>query len=1167
VSISEGAGLLYFQAIPNLDGSEIDGIHLLWAPPYPTGHSVTGFAIDRRDAQQDDRVECLSLADALLDQARRRGFVHTPEATVWAAPHDAGPWTYRVDLRATHRWVTVQGRGGIAAFAGRRDGQVADGQWFVGDACRLAGNRIDSVWIVAKSVGVDFDICGDVIVEESWLVADRIVDGLQVPFQAVNPLTGNEAEEHALASDQALPGTIDGDWDEVSLYANTALDRPFREPAWRTTTARPGGDGDEWDLAPFGLVAAATIVPEWNRALGFAHLDRDGLVEDAIYDYRLIGTVPRVDRDEHPVGFYTVPRGYRLPHHFWLGDVGVWSPVQLTVRAETEPGTPVESVRKGIHFQEWVHLVLPSSTDRIVVAGSSDSPVEFVGFDGGVGVASVPALLEERTEVDFGTPVNSVRIESAGFLASVVADPIPAGLDPFELVEVSDVVLGVRFATTPPPNAPLDVSVVNLGDALRTSRTGTPDFNRGFEVSWEPPPKIDPLLAEWWPTDATTAPPTEVARYTLERAWPGVSFHPRPDTDGFQVPSRNAEPVSDDPEPGFDLLRAFPLPNTTGVADDDLVRAIDVLPDDDPDYGEMVTYRVRSIDAIGRPSTPTQSAPTQLQKLVRPPPPTTPASVTPPAPGAPTPVGVQVRLLQVDDPDLSAADVALAAGQDVVVVEWGWGPEERELDPLVTEFRIYEHDGAPLDVNVEILGPPTARPGGWALPCRFDTTVGANQFARHRAQINRPFVIASHGAGPTTELRLDSVNASPSTPPSGSSFALTRTDGAELDPATWHRRVRTVDRAAPVAADDVEDYRAVIPASWIAVSAGRPIQRTSIGVSAADSEPYVPDRRAATESEPRPGNESTVSAREVVARHRGRPDLAVADLGPVNSLSTGRRGGNEVHRTFVPTDYLPAGAATAAPMRLERLPASAILPRLHVDDSAIQLEAIGGSLAAWVLSPGDAAELRAAYDAGPVPDKFLVHAAARLDGLERLATTVADVDPATEVLEVLPNNPGRWVYRLRALDGAGKVSLSGQVMQMALTVPTPMRASSPELVDLDLSGDQATVTVRHRSGAESELLVFHSVDDRLMPARASLATVRNRPDLDAIDVVVVRDDRGRRLAGQRISPGADQLASASFTVPDNHRFHAWAVAVSDEGLPSRLIGPLHVTRGLPPEVA
>lgn len=1158
--------MLYFQAIPSLDGSEIDGIHLLWAPPYPTGHSVTGFAIDRRDSEQDDRVVCVSLADHLLDQARRRGFVHTPEATVWAAPHDAGPWTYRVDLRATHRWVTVRGRGGIAAFVGRRDGQLIDGQWFVGDACRLEGNRIDAVWIIAKSVGVDFEVCGDVIDEESWLLADRIVDGLQMPFRAVNALVGSEDEENTLAVEQALPGTIDGDWSDISRYANAALERPFLEPAWLATTARPGGDGDEWDLAPFGLVAAATIVPEWNRALGFAHLDRVGLVEDAVYDYRLSGSVPRVDRDERPVGFHTVPRGYRLPHHFWLDDVGVWSPEQLTVRAETEPGTHVEPVRKGVHFKEWVHLVLPSSTDRIIVTGSSNSPVELIGFDGAVDVASVPALLEERTEVDFGTPVDSVRIEGGGFLTSVVADPIPAGLDPFELVEVSDVVLGVRFATTPPPKAPPAVDAVNLGDALRTSRTGTPDFNRGFEVSWEPPPKIDPLLAQWWPADALAAPPTEVARYTLERAWPDVSFHARRDTDGFHVPSRNAEPVSDSPEPGFDLLRAFPLPNTTGAADDDLVRAIDVLPDDDPAYGEMVTYRVRSIDAIGRPSSPTQSAPTQLQKLVRPPPPTTPASVTAPAPGALAPVGVQVRLLQVDDPDLSADDIALAAGQDVVVVEWGWGPEERELDPLVTEFRIYEHDGAPLDVNVEVLGPPNARPGGWALPCRLDATVSANQFAGHRAQLNRPFVIASHGAGPTTELRLDSLNASPSTPPSGSSFVLTRTDGAELDPATWHRRVRTVDREAPVAADAVEDYRAVIPASWIAVSADRSIQRASIGVSAADSEPYVPDRRAATESQPRPGNESTVSGCEVVARHRGRPDLAIADLGPIDSLTTGRRAGNEVHRTFVPTDYLPTGAATAVPMRLERLPASAILPRLHVDDLAIQLQAIDGSMAAWALSPDDATELRDAYDVGPVPDKFLVHAAGLLDGLERLATTVADIDPATEVLDVLPNNPGRWVYRLRALDGAGKVSLAGQVMQMALTVPTPIRASSPELVDLDLSGDQATVTVRHRSGAESELLVFHSFDDRLMPARASLATVRNRPDLDALDVVVVRDDRGRRLTGQRISPGADELASASFTVPDNHRFHAWAVAISDEGLPSRLIGPLHVTRGLPPEV-
>jgi hypothetical protein len=86
-----------------------------------------------------------------------------------------------------------------------------------------------------------------------------------------------------------------------------------------------GGAQDNWDLAPYPLSISAMAIAEWHRALGFAHRDHADLVPGNVYDYRIVGTVPRGNRGKLRYDFHTVPRNYRLPQCFVLGPVTVWT--------------------------------------------------------------------------------------------------------------------------------------------------------------------------------------------------------------------------------------------------------------------------------------------------------------------------------------------------------------------------------------------------------------------------------------------------------------------------------------------------------------------------------------------------------------------------------------------------------------------------------------------------------------------------------------------------------------------------------------------------------------------------------------------------------------------------------------------------------------------------
>ena len=1170
--------MLAFHAISRQDGGDQDGIHLIWTPPYPTGYALNGFTVERRVFEDQESFKCFVISPGDFDRARNQGFTDIVEGRIWATPTDpdapaSAPWSYRIELRQTHHDLLLSSTDAIAAFAARADGTVVEGRSFVSSGCRLQGPNMAILWIVTPNPYAPIQICGAETGHVGWEGAEVIARDIQVPFHVVNPATPDVDAEKAMAHARAAPDGLDGDYNEVSRYGNAAYRRAFDVPAFHATTRDPDANQSGWDTAPLGFVLAATAVdPAWRRALGFGLLDTFGLTDGVAYDYRLSGNVPRADRDEVRLDFHTVPCGQVLPRSFRLGDLWIWNQSNAIIEVEEAAGPP-NPLWKGIR-SDGFWLYLPEPTERIAMDGRSDGALELTGMLALATVSTVVEPLNGRTVFEFGTPVQQILVRGPGFFAAFMSRPLAPGLDPKEPVEVSEVIRGVRFQPTAPPDPPSDVAALNLGSALRNARRQQRDDTIGFEVSWLPPQRVDASAMPWWPQDAETAPPSEVAGYRLERERDGQPFAPPNSTGGLHMPSRNGDPRTDVLLPGADLLAVYPPANATGLAEGAEVRAIDAFDDVPPPLGTEVTYGISSIDAIGRPSTRAVSAAARLEKRTRPPipiaPPTSSAGGADTGPDAlVTPSGVQVRLLQTTDPDLTPAERArVDAEGDLVVLNWGWGPDQRELDPHVEEFRIYEAEGRLAEITATITAAPIlSASGGWRLACDLSRPIEPNAFVGTTVILGLAYRIAAHGGGSSAIFDLDAAPADPGRSPVGGLMTLIRTDGDIEDPEAWDTRLQVVPRVPLTDSEATESYEVALPAAWIGVTPGNRRHIRSFGVTAADREFYVADRRAAVEPAPRTGNESPVSGGEVVARYRGRPTLAIADLGPVTTLTLDRAGANQVHLDFTPAAHLPASASAAEPfMRIERAKASAVLPRIAIEAGGISLLDVDGTATPWALSPADEAALRAEADARAISDRFLAHAAARLTDIGDAFQIVADANPATQLRDKLPNSTGRWVYRLRALDAGGRASEEGQVLELVVRIPQAARAFLPELTGLDLTGGTATVDLLVRDRGARTFLVT-SNDTRSTVSKAEMSVIRNRPDIDVSDRFFVRDDRGALLPTTEVTPAPDGTVSQSFAVPERAHFHVWAYAVSADGVPSRLVGPLHAFRGYPAEAS
>ena len=286
----------------------------------------------------------------------------------------------------------------------------------------------------------------------------------------------------------------------MSRHANAALSRPAAAPAWSVVSERPDDDddGDDWDVSPYGLAVATTLLAPWRRGWGFSHLDNDGLTPGLSYDYRIIGTVRRRDRDERMYDLHTVPRGYRLPLCFRWGSTLVWSDQPPVVTTLVATGGNPSAIRKGFKTDRVV-LALDTPSERIVLDAVQGATIEAKGFRYGAAVASVTATTSERTLLDFGSEADLVVVEGSFALAGIVPLPVDPTLDPDEPVPIEQTIYDVAFVATNPPPTPAAISVTSLSDPARTTTRGVHDTNRGFAITWEAPPAIGPAALPYLP--------------------------------------------------------------------------------------------------------------------------------------------------------------------------------------------------------------------------------------------------------------------------------------------------------------------------------------------------------------------------------------------------------------------------------------------------------------------------------------------------------------------------------------------------------------------------------------------------------------------------------------------------------------------------------------------
>ena len=228
----------------------------------------------------------------------------------------------------------------------------------------------------------------------------------------------------------------------------------------------------------------------------------------------------------------------------------------------------------------------------------------------------------------------------------LVPDPLDPALDPDEPVEISQTIYGVEFVPTAAVHSrPRRSAVVNLSDPARTAARGVLDTNRGFEITWDAPDTISASALPYFPADASSAPPTEVARYRLERSWAGRPFAPtltmehrspdatcrRPRTQRRGASTCSRRFLRQTLRRGRTQIwstrsrRSRPTCSATATT------------------SPIECSRLTRRDVNRHRRT---SAPTPLRKFVRPPAPAAPPIVAPLDPAAVPPSGVQVRLLQ-----------------------------------------------------------------------------------------------------------------------------------------------------------------------------------------------------------------------------------------------------------------------------------------------------------------------------------------------------------------------------------------------------------------------------------------------------------------------------------------------------------------------------------------
>jgi hypothetical protein len=1194
--------------------SGLTGIHLSWCGPAAWVYAPAGFTVQRRVARPPSARDCERLdavAIAALRQVREQRLsfgVVTLRDGGWlddVADVDPGEAAhtpsevFRFDLDADHRIVEVTAiaklsfvialhAGRVVGVAGPTAGQARH---------RIRAPRLDAVVVYAVSptsllVCVDFVAGPNAPPPDDWHGVAPIVTGLTMPFRELMPTLQSDADELAEARSRLLPGEDVGA-DEFARLA--AVVRPMlaavgpSRPSELALLVREEADADADEARALDPVRLMVAHPTWRRALGFGLFDDDpALVPGETYEYRVSATYPAPDVRDANHGFAAVPSGTLLPAEFALGGPRVRVPRPVTVGLT--PGTPeggrVRVTRRGIPLDptresfwvgpgldDWslvvdfaaavtaVVLELAPGHDLVFSAGAAIGP--FVDVD------PVPSTPTPR--LAFAAPVQQLRLRGKGFLHALRIPTVPDG----DKVELAVVTPPVTLADTPLPAAPLAASAASLQQptAPPTSLVPEPEVAHrhalGFSVRWRPAPALGVTA---WPPDMDASVPLDAAVFQIERrlepAGPWVPLV----ADGNETLGDRGGTVRElSVTPGTDLATAFPenaVRNTGADLDLHFVDAFAVVDGDTaggeppPEPGSLHRYRVRTIDAVGRPSAGwRETDAVRLEKHVPP----------------PVPVRVAARVLVPDAPDLTADERALLGTSDsAVVLRWEWDEDRRGQDPFATEFRVYA--APPMDAVSGTVTAVTLLSSGqvtsYRVDVQLDRAVAADLVAGQRLDAGHPFFILSHGAGSTiqmiVETRLRPGGVAPVPVAGPVSLALPLTPDRTRPPAWGARRA-----VVPLHADPADTRYEVVLRDLVAASDAAPIATAWVGVSAADDQGYVADPLAPLDA--RPGNESAIVPVQVVARYHGRPELEIPPpLAPVPRVRAPEPGAEPVHFPLDLTPHLPPAAVAGGRVRTERAAVATVLAacRLTDDDRvfAVPVAPPGGADGAAepeveipIANPGDRAELAAQIRGGrvEVDDRFAVFLAGHHAYRDRLFVPVADaLQPPGPFAETLPSSTGRYVYRVRVADRAGHVSAGAATAAVVVRVPSLQQGAPP--LRLPSAPDDPPATLRVRvapDAALTHLVVFSAPITAIGPvATGEILRVPNRPDLLPAGGLFLRSPDGALLVPTVIAlddPPADGARTVLVPVPGDpgDRTRLWLATLTADGIPSPVAGP------------
>ena len=271
------------------------------------------------------------------------------------------------------------------------------------------------------------------------------------------------------------------------------------------------------------------------------------------------------------------------------------------------------------------------------------------------------------------------------------------------------------------------------------------------------------------------------------------------------------------------------------------------------------------------------------------------------------------------------------------------------------------------------------------------------------------------------------------------------------------------------------------------------------------------------------------------------------------------------------TPFVTAGVLGAGDVVLpERAAADAVFASYRVTNDgrviALVLDPRPGDTEAEVIvpNPTDRAAVIAALQGNRtdgLEDRFAVFLAGSHPFRDRLFTRIAESPiPFGPFDDLLPSEPGRFVYRFRSADEAGRLSAGAVMAACVVRVPSTLAPGAPDRLP-SMPGDPPG-RIRLHVAPESDIGSIVTFVDAAPTTADAAAIIRvpNRTDLPLADSVRLRTDAGAVLAPRESPlppPDADGWRTVIVTEPGNDGDvkRLWAATMSRDGVPSALAGP------------